>query len=201
MKKIFVIFALALVILLPQMALADTVTYLGPKYGFEWINFDYTYAPPSGAQAGEFKIELNGVETWAFCVDLENTIAYENQANGSTPVGVYAQAAYLADQFRLQADTKAESAALQTAIWEAVYGIDFTYKSGLSDPSYLATYSAALGNYDPNWNASGYLYLILSDAAGNPKQGLITSVPEPFTLLLIGIGLVGLAGVGRKLKH
>jgi len=56
---------------------------------------------------------------------------------------------------------------------------------------------------------SAYLYIASNDSVGNPGTqtflhlqgaGVATSVPEPATLLLFGFGLVGLAGMKRKLK-
>ena len=36
--------------------------------------------------------------------------------------------------------------------------------------------------------------------ANNTRHGFLTTVPEPTTMLLPGLGLVGLAGVRRKFK-
>lgn len=90
-----------------------------------------------------------------------------------------------------------------------------TYVSGQSfitgDPLYLLVKD---GNHDPIW----YIFDLSSwngtdtlDIQGFwPNQGAIshvaiygpngTSVPEPLTLILLGFGLVGIAGIRRRIK-
>ncbi|HPQ45064.1 MAG TPA: PEP-CTERM sorting domain-containing protein [Syntrophales bacterium] len=94
-----------------------------------------------------------------------------------------------------------------------------TYMSGPSitgDPLYLLVKD---GNHDPiwyifdlsSWNGTETIYLEdfwapTTTSAGNGSISHValygpTSIPEPFTLILLGIGLVGIAGIRRRMER
>jgi hypothetical protein len=203
--------ALVLVLSIATIASADTVVFNGAAFG-SFFNADakVTGGNPSplirtNQPAGEFSITWNGNNTWAFCVDFFNSID-SSQSATPTPVNIkgseYVLAAYLLDKYRIAADTPKESAALQAAVWRAIYGTNFTLLSSTNDDveAYYAIYTSDL-TVPGDFTGANYTFLDLYKIADDNKvvrQGLITGVPEPMTMILFGLGLIGLAGLRRK---
>ena len=151
-EMIRILVALVLVLSLASAASADTVIYNGPALG-SYFNVDAKVTGPDltrmNQPAGEFSIIWNGNNTWAYCADFYNTISGSQSA---TPVSIpdkganFVLAAYLLDTWRSQADTTKESAALQSAVWKAIYGDRFTLLATTDDDveAYYATYTGSM---------------------------------------------------------
>jgi len=108
------------------------------------------------------------------------------------------KSAYLYTRFlngSLGVDTVPEYDALQEAIWDIEQEMTTTNATALN---YIGVATAA------NWTSLGGIYVLNLYTPGHlgevdyRQQDMLAPVPEPATMLLLGSGLVTLAGFGRK---
>lgn len=197
------------------LAQADNVSFSGFSHGSQTVTV--TLSGPNAAvskavSAGGFNTVLNGGPSFeSYCVDLYQTIAFGTPYSDYANVGaghVFTNANANADIGRLYAtagvvDTAVEEAAFQIAVWEIAYeatGAGYNLGSG------AATFSGGTAA------SSGALTLAstwLSGLAGNgPAVSVLESrehqdvvyapIPEPETVLLMAVGLLGVATAARK---
>jgi hypothetical protein len=152
-------------------------------------------------------------EPISYCVDPAdgslNAVPYYIESLKSNYGINYLEAAWLISQVM---NGNLNTVTAQAAIWEIMFS-GYTYKSDSNSDS-----STTIGNWvtsaENNYgslNLTGYY--IATSPTNSPSSsfnkgyqdylfydGTLTSVPEPTTILLLGLGLIGLAGIRKKLN-
>jgi len=202
------IFVLMLVIATVVPANATFTQIRVDSWDLTSVSYDHPAGTTKTGSAGEFMVSLYDDDTlgWgdsqaAFCVDLDSTIEQATDYDiESLQQPASAEIAWLMYTYS-PVPTKVAGAAVQSGIWEVLYGAAFTL-NGPSDVvtsynSYMdalggATFDEAslLSNYSVV-NITGHQNLLVQNSSSAP-------VPEPTTMLLLGAGLLGLAGVRKK---
>lgn len=203
MKKILIISIFALVSLI---SLPFAFGY--PVYQGDIVTLsDSTGSGPGG----EFRVSKGAFSFKTFCLELDEyvmppytvkvgsigTAAIAGGFGGPSPDPLDARTAYLYYHFAkgdltgYNYGSTASADALQAAIW-------YIEQEGGANNTFVALAQAAI---DSNkWSGLGNvraLNLVNKDTGAN-QQSLLTLVPEPMTMILFGLGLVGLAGLRRK---
>jgi hypothetical protein len=209
MRKWIVLMAVFLLVIVAGTAQAIQISMTDntPRY-WGWMDVSLD-GNPMHVGAGRFYTTIHDgekeIDTFSYCVDLEHYFAWDTRYTAAVmqPSDNYLEAAWLVSQYdpftgkqyqgQSVTDGQAKGIAmtLQLAIWGTLYS-DFSPVAG-GDMALLATMQDSLKSIG-SFDASAFF---VADISGQ-DQLVAAPVPEPATMLLMGIGLLGLGVVGRK---
>ena len=171
---------------------------ISPYPNIGTIDFTYQDTPYQAYAGSIIPSYLDGNELpFLYCVDIvrnifipdsyETSIRYDGKVHDQW-VANADKVAWLLDRYASSADTTRETAALQAAIWEAIYEGDFELNLATTAADILAYY--AIYNHNVGHaltSIPNYTWLSPVDPTRTPQemQGLVTRVPEPGSTLFL----------------